>query len=118
MLSWKLRAVEEKVFLPKIVGMLVDGEEIIGAYQSLRKGVLFTSKRIIVIRSHGFTGQKAQFTSLPYHHIQAYAVETAGSLDLDKELILWLSGHRKIRLKFATKTKVAYICRIISENSL
>ena len=30
--------------------------------------------------------------SLPYSHIQAYSVETAGHFDLDSELEMWFSG--------------------------
>ena len=114
----KLKPVKDQTFLPQLVPMLLEGEEIIGTYQSIRDGVVFTSKRIIVINVQGLTGKKIDFTSLPYNRIQAYSVETAGLLDLDCELDLWFSGLGKIRLEFSVNTNVAYICRIISENVL
>lgn len=114
----KLKPAADQAFLPQLVPMLLEGEEIIGTYQSIRDGVVFTSRRIIVINVQGITGKKIDFTSLPYNRIQAYSVETAGVLDLDSELDLWFSGLGKIRLEFSASTNVAYICRIISENVL
>jgi len=114
----KLKSASDQTFLPVLVPMLVEGEEIVGTYQSIRDGVVFTSKRIIVINVQGITGKKMDFTSLPYKNIQAYSVETAGVLDLDSELDLWFSGLGKIRLEFVANENIAYICKMISENVL
>jgi len=114
----KLKSASDQTFLPALVPMLVEGEEIVGTYQSIRDGVVFTSKRIIVINIQGFSGKKVDYTSLPYKNIQAYSVETAGVLDLDTELDLWFSGLGKIRLEFVAQENIAYICKIISENVL
>ena len=114
----KLKSASDQTFLPVLVPMLVEGEEIAGTYQSLRDGVVFTNKRIIVINVQGITGKKMDFTSLPYKNIQAYSVETAGVLDLDSELDLWFSGLGKIRLEFVANENIAYICKMISENVL
>ena len=95
--------------------MFVDGEEIIGTYQTIRDGVVFTTKRIFVINVQGITGKKKDFTSLPYSKIQAYSVETAGVLDLDSELDLWFSGLGRVRLEFVASANVAQICKHISE---
>ena len=114
----KLKTASDQTFLPVLVPMLVEGEEIAGTYQSIRDGVVFTNKRIIVINVQGITGKKMDFTSLPYKNIQAYSVETAGVLDLDTELDLWFSGLGKIRLEFVAQENIAYICKMISENVL
>ena len=94
--------------------MLVPGEELIGTYQGIRDGVVFTNKRIIAINVQGLTGKKKDFTSLPYSKIQAYSVETAGVLDLDSELEIWFSGMGKIKLEFVANANITEICRMIS----
>lgn len=111
----KLKPVSDNTFASTIYPMFVDGEEIIGTYQTIRDGVVFTTKRIIVINVQGITGKKKDFTSLPYSKIQAYSVETAGVLDLDSELDLWFSGLGRVRLEFVARANVAQICKHISE---
>lgn len=101
-----------------VSGMLVAGEVIVGVYQALRDGVVFTDKRIITVNVQGVTGKKKDFTSLPYSKIQAYSVETAGTFDLDAELILWFSGMGTVKLDFVGKTDISKICKMISERVL
>lgn len=110
----KLRPVAPTNFSEMITPLFVEGEQIIGAFQSVRDGVVFTNKRIIAINVQGLTGKKKDFTSLPYSKIQAYSVETAGVIDLDSELELWFSGMGKVKLEFVARADVAGICRIIS----
>jgi hypothetical protein len=98
--------------------MFVPGEEIIGTYQAIRDGVVFTNKRIMVVNVQGITGKKKDVTSLPYSKIQAYSVETAGVLDLDSELEIWFSGLGKIKLEFVARANVAEICKMISMHVL
>lgn len=80
--------------------MIVDGEEIFAEFVGIRDKVVFTNKRIISINVQGLTGKKKDFTSLPFSKIQAFSVETAGSLDLDCELELYYSGLGKVRFEF------------------
>ena len=110
----KLRPVNNNTFASTISPMFVPGEEIIGTYQGIRDGVVFTNKRIFAINVQGITGKKKDFTSLPYSKIQAYSIETAGVLDLDSELEQWFSGLGKIKLEFVSNANVTEICRLIS----
>jgi hypothetical protein len=114
----KLRPVNNSAYQALIEPMFVSGETIIGTFQSIRDGIVFTNKRIIAINIQGLTGKKKDFTSLPYSKIQAYSVETAGTFDLDSELDLWFSGMGKIRLEFVARANVYEICRMISEHAL
>lgn len=111
----KLRPVDDQNFLPIISPMFVNGEEVIGTYQAMRDGVIFTNKRIITVNAQGITGKKKDFTSLPYSKIQAFSVETAGVLDMDCELELWFSGLGKVKLEFVAKADITGIGRAISE---
>lgn len=114
----KLRPVSNSSFASIVTPMFVPGEEIIGTYQSIRDGVVFTNKRIIAINVQGITGKKKDFTSLPYSKIQAFSVETAGVLDLDSELELWFSGMGKVKLEFVANANVSAICQMISARVL
>jgi hypothetical protein len=97
---------------------LIGGEEVIGAYQSVRDGVVFTNKRIIAINIQGLTGKKKDFTSIPYSKITTFSLETAGFFDLDSELEIYLSGVGKVKFQFTDATDVKEICRVISEFAL
>ena len=114
----KLRPVQPDKFIRTIQPILIDGETILGCYQSIRDYLLFTSKRIITVNVQGLTGKKQDYTSLPYSKIQAFSIETAGVLDLDSELELWFSGLGKVHLEFSTGTNIASICKMISAQVL
>lgn len=114
----KMKPVDDKTYANLVAPMFVPEEFIIGTYQSIRDGVVFTNKRIIAINVQGLTGKKKDFTSLPYSKIQAYSVETAGVLDTDCELDLWFSGLGKVRFEFIHTMNIAEICKLISEKVL
>ena len=111
----KLKPVDNQAFADQVSPMLVNGEQIIDTFQSIRDGVVFTTKRIIAINVQGMTGKKKDYSSLPYSKIQAFSVETAGVLDLDSELELWFSGLGKVKFEFVSKADVSGICRMISD---
>lgn len=114
----KLHPDEKNSFSSIISPILVDGEQIIGSYKSVRDGVVFTTKRIITINVQGVTGKKKDFTSLPYNKIQAFSVETAGFLDTDCELEMWFSGLGKVKIEFINTLNISEICKLISEKVL
>lgn len=114
----KLKPVSDNTFADTIKPMFVPGEEIIQTFQSVRDGIVFTTKRIFAINVQGITGKKKDFTSLPYSKIQAFSVETAGVLDLDSELELWFSGLGAVKFEFVASANVSQICKMISEKVL
>ena len=111
----KLKPVDNSTFSSTIQPMFVSGEQIIASFKTIRDGVVFTNKRIFAINVQGITGKKVDYTSLPYSKIQAFSVETAGVIDLDSELELWVSGLGKVKFEFVSRADVAEICRMISE---
>ena len=114
----KLTPVNSKIFGHQVAPLLIPGEEIVATFQALRDGVVFTNKRIIAINVQGFTGKKMDMTSLPYSRIQAFSMETAGTIDLDSELELWFSGIGRVKFEFASRTDITEICRMISQKVL
>lgn len=87
--------------IPKDVDdILVDGEDLVAAYKTIRDIALFTNNRIIIIDSQGLVGKKIESYSIPYSSINMYSTENAGFLDFDSEVELWTrAGHIKIKLK-------------------
>ena len=114
----RLKKVDNKTFGQIIDDFLIGDEQIVGSYQSIRDGVVFTNKRIIAINVQGITGKKKDFTSIPYGKITTYSLETAGTFDLDAELELYLSGVGKVKFEFTGSTDVKVICKLISEYTL
>ena len=53
----KLKPTDARTYADFIIPMFVPGEEIIGTYQAIRDGVVFTNKRIMVINVQGITGK-------------------------------------------------------------
>ena len=114
----RLKKVDNHVFEDMIAGILVEHEQIVGSYQSVRDGVVFTTKRIIAINVQGITGKKKDFTSIPYSKITTFSLETAGVLDLDAELEIYMSAVGKVKFEFTGTTNVTEICKLISTYAL
>lgn len=114
----RLKKVDNGTFGRVIDDFMIDGEEIIGTYQSIRDGVVFTNKRIIAINVQGVTGKKKDFTSIPYNKITTFSLETAGVFDLDAELEIYMSAVGKVKFEFTGSTNVKDICKIISTYAL
>ena len=93
--------------------LLVPGEEIIGCYKAMRDYVAFTNKRVIAVNVQGVTGKKKDFSSLPYSKIQAFSVETAGTIDLDSELELYYSGLGRVKFDFTGSSDIISIGQAI-----
>lgn len=110
-----LKLKQDLSYREKVIAILIDGEEIVDAYSSMRDGLIFTNKRIIALDVQGMTGSKKDFTSLPYSKIVAYSVETAGTFDFDSELDLWFSSVGRVRFEFSSGTDILEISKHISK---
>jgi len=70
-----------------------DNENIEKAYKLVRDMFIFTNKRLILVDKQGITGKKCEYHSIPYKSISHFSIETAGHLDLDAELKIYISGN-------------------------
>ena len=114
----KLHPVDYERYADKVDQLLIDGEEPVAAFQTVRDGLAFTNMRLIAINIQGVTGKRRDFTSLPYKRIQAFSIETSGVFDLDSELELWFSGLGKVRFEFSSRADAAGLCRLIASYAL
>jgi len=111
---FKLKQENIESGISTVGNLLIENEQVIGSYSSMRDKVVFTNKRIISVNVQGLTGTKRDFTSFPYSKIQIYSVETAGTIDLDAELELFFSGDINIKFEFFGSNNIEEIGRMIS----
>ena len=95
--------------------ILTAGEVTEKAYQLIRDTIVFTDKRLIYVDRQGITGKKVSYQSIPYQKIVRFSVETAGSLDLDAELKIWVAGNpAPIELKFSKKLNIYAVQAVLA----
>ena len=101
--------------------ILVEGERIILAFEHYRDAVVLTDRRFIEANLQGLTGKKKEVLSVPWKHVNAFSTESAGHLDLDSELKLWVSGMERpkgiasIQCRLAPGTDVEALQRFMAE---
>jgi hypothetical protein len=69
--------------------ILIDGELIEKAYKLIKDMFIFTNKRLILVEKQ-LVGSKVDYMSIPYANIIKFSKESAGILDLDAELKIWV----------------------------
>lgn len=72
--------------------LLHPSEQFKFAVKTIRDIGVFTDRRILVADKQGLIGKKIEYYSIPYKSIVTYAIETAGTFDLDSEIKLVLTG--------------------------
>ena len=95
--------------------ILIPGEEIESAFVVWRDKWVFTNKRLILLDIQGLTGSKREYMTIPYHSVDRYSIETAGSLDDDCEMKLWIKGMAEPLVKeFKRNTDIKGLQRALS----
>jgi hypothetical protein len=103
-----------------IYAMLVEGEQIVDSYKTVRDQLVFTNKRMIHVDVKGITGKKQFISVMPYKMIQYFTVQTVGFAELipDAELALHFSNGHTGRFEFRGRCKVLEIGKMISRYCL
>lgn len=115
---FKLTPISPNEMLAPIRSFLIDGESVLAVFKTIRDQVVFTNKRIIAANVQGLTGKKVDYTSIPYSKIQTFSVETAGTLDLDCEIDIYISAVGKVRFEIRGSFDIVAFNRILSEHVL
>ena len=99
---------------PEVPTLLVNGENMVMAFQTVRDQVIFTDKRIFVVNVQGITGKRISYFSYPYSKVQYFGIETAGVLDIDSELVFAFSNGAKLQFDFKSKVDIRKISMMVS----
>lgn len=79
-------------FIGEWSGLIAKDETVISAYKLIRDWIAITDKRLIYIDVKGMTGTKKSVSSVPWRHIVAFQIVTAGIMDLNAELHLFVAS--------------------------
>ena len=80
---------------------------------------VFTNKRLILVDKQGITGSKVDYQSIPYSSITKFSKESAGLLDLDAELKIWVRGESlPIKKQFGKDNNINEVYVILSQHIL
>ena len=99
--------------------IIIDGETIEKAYKLIRDMFLFTNKRLIIVEKQ-LVGTKVEYLSVPYTSIIKFSKESAGILDLDAELKIWIKDvELPIKKQFGKGgDNINEVYRILSQHIL
>ena len=109
-----LKGISTNDIRSEVFQLLINDEQPVAAFKTVRDQVIFTTKRIFVVNVQGITGKKISYFSYPYSKIQYFGVETAGVLDIDSELILAFNDGAKLSFDFKTNVDIYKISSLIS----
>ena len=99
--------------------ILIEGEKIEIAFKLIRDLFVFTNKRLILVDKQGLTGSKAEYVTIPYSSIKKFSKESAGMLDMDAELKIWITGETvPIKKEFKKGQHINEVYRILSHFTL
>ena len=109
-----LRAIKLSEVRPEVPELMMNGEQMMQAFMTMRDQVIFTDRRIFVVNVQGITGKKISYFSYPYSKVIYYGIETAGVLDVDSELVLAFANGARLQFDFKTNVDIHQISMLIS----
>ena len=109
-----LRAINLNQVRPEVPELMMEDEQMMRAFMTMRDQVIFTDRRIFVVNVQGLTGKKISYFSYPYAKVLYYGIETAGVLDLDSELVLTFANGARLQFDFKTNVDIHQISTLIS----
>ncbi len=114
---FNLKPISNDEVREELNGLLIDGEEVLYSFQTVRDQLVFTNKRIVSIDVQGITGKRKSFSTMPYSKIQYFSIQTPGFVELipDTELFLMFSNGFTATFEFKGQVDIGAIGRMISE---
>ena len=115
--AWNLKPINVNNVRDEVKGLLISGEQVEMAFQTVRDQLVFTNKRIIAIDVQGITGKRKSFSTMPYSKVQYFSIQTPGFLELipDSELFIMFSNGFTAKFEFKGGVDIGKIGRMISD---
>jgi len=112
-----------EVSIPKITEefqpILINGENIEKAFKLIRDMFIFTNKRLILVDKQGITGSKVEYITIPYGSIIKFSKESAGFMDLEAELKIWIKDEdQPIKKQFGRNNNINEVYQVLSQHIL
>lgn len=115
--TWNLKPIRVEEVRNDVMGLLIEGEDVVMAFQTVRDQLVFTNKRIIAIDVQGITGKRKSFSSMPYSKVQYFSIQTPGFAELfsDTELFLVFSNGFTATFELRGSVDIGLLGRVISK---
>lgn len=118
-LSGRQQEISKEAIAEELGPILLEGEEVGAAFKVMRDMLVFTDRRLISIDKQGVTGKKVDYRSIPYSSITIFSKESAGVMDLDAELKLWVRGlSEPLKFSFTKDAPINTVYQLLSERLL
>ena len=99
--------------------LLLDGEEVLIAFKTVRDIAFLTDRRLCLVNIQGWVGKKVAIQSIPYRSITRFSLETAGTFDLEADMVFWLAGaSQPLEIKIGRGSNLALIQQILARGIL
>ena len=114
--AWNLKPISVDAVREEVNGLLIDGEKVEMAFQTVRDQLIFTNKRIVSVDVQGITGKRKSFSTMPYSKIQYFSIQTPGFAEIipDSELFIMFSNTFTAKFEFKGNVDISKIGRMIS----
>ena len=88
--------IAEKDICKNVQKLLLSGEQVVGAYKTVRDQAVFTTHRMILVDMQGVTGTRQEIFVLPYKKVLHFGIQTAGfgdPLQSSQLTVCFADGH-------------------------
>ena len=118
-LALNAQQVDVSAVQKEMAPFLVENETIEIAFKIIRDQIIFTNLRLITIDKQGLTSRKVDYRSRPYDKIVQFSKESAGILDLDAELKIWVASMSEpLKFEFSKDAPINDVYQLLSEKIL
>ena len=118
-LAMNAQQVDVSTVQQEIQPLLVENEQVEIAFKIIRDQIIFTNLRLITIDKQGLTARKVDFRSIPYDKIVQFSKESAGVMDLDAELKIWVASMSEpLKFEFSKDAPINDVYQLLSEKIL
>lgn len=99
--------------------LLLADERVEIAFKTLRDIAFLTNKRLCLVNIQGWVGKKVAIQSIPYRSITRFSLETAGTFDLEADMVFWLAGGgQPLEIKIGRGSNLTAIQQVLAQGIL